>query len=513
MPVKISKTLINKLPEGQRNELEKYLWAKSGKSCYLCEQPLRRASEPIEADHDVPEAEGGANDRENLNLAHVDCNRAKRAAKSVDVRPYLKVTAAIRKKGGFVKYGDLLDHFGIGAAESEVRWDEDEATFEFPDGSRREVPVFVDEKSGQAIPFAFVDAPRAALFNDEECQPRTIKQPQLWAIYTDIQVNPLHEPPGCRLLVSETKGQRIVMFDGQHKTIASWMRGQERVVVKVYLNLAQDQAIRLVNSVQAKIKKLPLSPFELAAKLSDEWANKLSEYEEEVGTEKASESGFLGWLAKEEQNRGKQAFRAALVQNLLSDEDLRFVRYVKRAGSKDTAARVTENAFKSKVLERMLHLNALSEPSGEAEALRSRERQNIIRALNNFTDLAFEPGEGATELSDREEERKRRMSYQSSLGYIGTLLRELFRQVLVVDDERAFLEREPSEEEWERIVEGIELLVEHPIWTADLDATRKTRDLQQALAKNQDARKAFGAVDLKLAYLVKAEQLEPDWMD
>jgi hypothetical protein len=260
MPIRISKSLVSKLPEDQREGLEDYLWAKAGKKCFLCEEPLNRAAEPIEADHDIPEAEGGPNDRDNLNLAHVGCNRAKRAAKSVDVRPYLKLTAAIRKKGGFVNYGQLLTHFGIKPGPSVVERTDEAVELEFPDGSTAKAQVFTDRNNEGDFDYAFVEVPREALFNDDECQPRTIKLPQIWAIYTDVQTNPLHEPPGCRLIpVKGEKQFRLAMFDGQHKTIANWMCGRDTIVAKLYLQITQDQAIRLVNSVQAKIKKLPLS--------------------------------------------------------------------------------------------------------------------------------------------------------------------------------------------------------------------------------------------------------------
>jgi hypothetical protein len=518
MPIKISTALINKLPEEQRDGLEEFLWTKSGGHCFLCEQDLHRASEPIEADHDLPEASGGANSRENLNLAHVDCNRAKRAAKSVDIRPYLKLSGYIRRKGGYVKYGDLTDHFDLSPSPSIVTYDGGSVTFEFPDDSVREVPTFSEETPrGDSFRYTFVDVPRNAVFNDDDVQPRTIKLAQIWAIYQDLQANPLHEPPGCRLAAvnGQATHYQLVMFDGQHKTTAAWMRGSDRVMVKVYLDLETPDAVRLVNSIQAKIKKLPLSPFELAAKLSDEWANKLSEYQEDVGAEEASEQGFLAWLPKEEQARGKQAFRAALVQNILalSSDDLRFLEYVRRAGSRDADLSITENTFKSKVLERLLHLNPLAEVAAEADVLRTREKDNVVRALNNLTDLAFEPAEGAVELSDREQERVRRMSYQSALAYIATLLKELYRQVLVVDQERALFEREPTDAEWQQIVRGIERLVDHPVWNAKFDASQKMRDLEQALSKNQDAKKSFGGIGLKLAYLVGAEELGSDWAD
>src|SRR5215208_8265385 len=100
MPIQISKSLIAKLPEVERGNVEQALWDKSGAKCWLCEEPLNRASDDIHPDHDTPEADGGPSNLKNLNLAHASCNKAKRNARTVPIRPYLKLLAYTKKHGG-----------------------------------------------------------------------------------------------------------------------------------------------------------------------------------------------------------------------------------------------------------------------------------------------------------------------------------------------------------------------------------------------------------------------------
>ena len=47
---------------GERVAIDQALWDKSGGRCHLCEEPLNRAADDIQADHDFPESEGGATD-------------------------------------------------------------------------------------------------------------------------------------------------------------------------------------------------------------------------------------------------------------------------------------------------------------------------------------------------------------------------------------------------------------------------------------------------------------------
>jgi hypothetical protein len=300
------------------------------------------------------------------------------------------------------------------------------------------------------------------------------------------------------------------MFDGQHKTIASWMLGRQAIVAKVYLDLDRANTIELVNSVQAKIKKLPLSPFELSAKMSDEWRNKLDRYQSEVGVEQASEAGFMRWLPPQERTRGKQSFRSALVQNVLDAEDFQLLRYVRLAGAAHSdEAQLTENQIRSKLIERLLHLDPLDEKIEEAAVLRNRERDNIVRALNAWVEMVF-PAVGGGDPSEQAMERLRRMTYQSSLSVMADLIRSLFGHVLAIGSARQMLEKEPTEEQWTQIYQGIRRIVDHPAWTGDYSLSDKMRAIRDALSKNQDAGRAFSNVGLKLGYVVGADTLPGD---
>lgn len=222
MPVNISKALTAKLPEAERPSIEQALWDKSGGNCWLCEEPLNRAADDIQADHEVPESEGGATEIANLNLAHAACNKAKRNAKTVPIRPYLKLIAFAKKRGGRLKYDGFLEHFGIAPKPSVYSRSADQATFEFSDGSKATVPVFGEVNTTGEHYYSFVTLPREAIFNDDACQPRVVRTDHAWSIYADMQRNVLHEPPSCRLEESvEGEPVRLLLFDGQHKTIAT----------------------------------------------------------------------------------------------------------------------------------------------------------------------------------------------------------------------------------------------------------------------------------------------------
>ena len=509
MTISISASLLRRLPEKERAEpkaaIEEALWNKSGGRCFLCEGFLNRAADMIELDHDIPEDDDGPTELANLNLTHQRCNRFKRAAKTVPVRPFLKLRAFMENKGGRLKYGDLLEHFSIDVRRTVLTRSGTKARFEFADGAIREVDVMDETNQTGTFEYVFVEAPRCAIFNDGAVQPRMIKDNHVWAIYTDILRNPLHEPPSLRIAPAGGAGEvELLMFDGQHKTVANWLMDRNTVVVKIYLNLETEQANALVNSIQAKIKKLPLSAFELAAKMSDEWKAQWTRYEVTVGTEVASEQGFVRQLPEGERNRGKSALESAILQNVLGgDEDpplLRFLQFVEQPGQAKKPYFVKENQFRNKVLKKLLEVRPVDLEGEEAQAFRDREAANVRSCLNEWVDLAFEPqGDTDRPLTEVEEELARRMSYQASLEHVATLIRQMFCHVMVVE---RMGERAPTDDEWRTIHGNIKKIVNHPVWKAPFARDARMEAVQIALQKNQDRERAFNGVHLDLPYLI-----------
>lgn len=511
--IKISKALRNKFPEDQRKDLEQSLWEQSGGICFLCEEPLNQASDDIQVDHDEAEIEGGETAIENLNLVHRSCNAAKRNSPTVDIKPYLKLTAFIKKHDGPVRYGECAKHFGIKPKESVISYPvAGKVKLELPDGSIVESTVHKTTNGEGTFDYCYVEVPREALFNDDDCQPRNIKLLQAWAIFVDLQKNPLHEPPGCRLLPHGGKW-RIAMFDGQHKTVASWMAGQTKIVVKLYLNITLPQTIRLVNSVQAKIKKLPLSPFEIAAKLADEWQNQLSEYEDDVGAENMSEQGFIDWLKPNDRRRGKQAFEEAQLQTILGREELSLLRFVKHGGNAavDDDALIPEAAFKSKLLKELVHTKPLSSKGDEGQAQRSREIENIVKLLNYFASKVFEPNGEGVALNEVQLESRRRMSYQAALKFVGEMLPKVVGNICIREADSVFLDVKFSNEQWKAITDAIDRMVGHPVWSKDFKIGTKARAVEEALLKNQGAKEALAATGLTFGYIAGGDQLAVDW--
>lgn len=508
VPIRISKGLRDKLPDHERKSAEQVLWDKSHGVCFLCSDKMVESSDDIVADHDNPDGEGGDTTLANLNLVHQECNSFKRQHSTVDVRPYLRLTRKIKRKGGFVKYDQAASLLEISFTPIDVIDDGAVLRVGTQEGMGT-FPVFQENNKEGLFRFSYVELPRSALYNDDQCQPRNIKPNHVWQIYNDINRNPLHEAPACRLekVPGSQQTYRALLFDGQHKALSFWIDGREKIVAKIYLDITKDQAVRLVNSIQSKIKKLPLSPFELAAKMSEEWQERWNSYEAAKGPDKASEDGFLKWVDTDERSRAKSAFLEALLETFIDEEQLSFTQVVLKTGQKKQSDKLTESAFRSKVLKPLLHTAPLKELIPAQQKLRQREHDVVVKLLNLIYDRAFKLDASS---SENAKARAKRLVFQAAIAYVMSMLRNLVGHFSAVAAPRQLIERDLTPEQWQQVEKGIDLLLNHPVWTAPFTMSKKMTAVSDALSKNQDAATAFGDVGLKLGYIVGADKLPPD---
>lgn len=485
------------------DQVDDHVWEKSGTRCFLCNDVMNRVGlEKLELDHNIPRDAGGTDSIDNLNLTHASCNRYKLANSTVDVRPHLKFKRFYDSKSGSVNFKDALAFFQIGPSETIVTIDEKAniAHFETVEGKFSE-NIFQEQVGDALQRFCFVSLPISAVTNDDDIQPRQIKLNHLLSIAKDMAMNPLHEQPTCRL-IKVGQHWRVLMFDGQHKTVAKLINGASDIVFKVYLDLNREQAVRLVNSIQSRIKKLPLTPFELAAKMADEVKRQLESYENEVGTVDASEGGFIAWLDPDDRARAKAGIASAVIDEIISDPNLAFNSIIAKAGRPlAVPVTITETAFQNQFVKELAHTKPLPAAiqGEEMKVCRQRETRQLIKLMN----ILYEEGFTALDSEDpsRTQMRMTRLRYQPALKYIAKLMQAMAaHHAVAMDREMVFLKHEISDDGWDRLRVWARTFFRHPIWTADWNYSSKTKAVFDALNTNTGADNAFQRVGLDASY-------------
>ena len=505
MPFTVSRRVRGDLPDEQKQNIEQHLRSDANGICYLCEGSFNENSDPLEIDHDIPISKDGPTVESNLHLTHRECNRSKSDLDTIQIRPYLKLKRFMDALPGSVKYDGVLPHFGINPELTRCTLGAETARFLFPGTTEEvEVPVFQSQHGDELFRYCFASIPKSNIYNDSEIQPRNIDAAHIRDIYRDILVNPLHEPPNLRVSIGnsgQAQNAPLWLFDGQHKSIASWLHGDDNVTCKIYFNLDRLRANRLVNSIQSLIKKLPLSSLELSAKMGEEFDSLFNSYSSAlVPPAVPSEEEFLmRFVPEHERNRARAAFRNGLPARLRENMQPKIFDFARKGRATGLAPfrTITESTLTGKLLSELFHMQPLAEEDfGE---MRERERRNIARIIDYFVDRCFK--EEHTEAADKT--RQERMSYQGSMLYIGYMLKTIFaHEVHATNDEKALLRQDAAGDQWISIEHRIDRLVDHPCWSHPYNVSNMVR-LRESMLKNQNVKDAFYHVKLNLQYCIE----------
>lgn len=406
MGIEISSKLLNKIVDDHfKQNAEEMLRQKSRGKCFLCEQILDFENDRIVADHDIPEADNGPTDYDNLNLVHWTCNAFKNKNSTLKIKRFLplKQFLSVNHGANFEKVSEVL--FGVTKKELYLEIEGDLVFFKDPNLNDRLGPYKILTERIQAanneIRYIFTRLPIRYLYNDS-VQPRAIKEDQVFKLFQDLHINPLHEPVGARLSVPMSEltsggpwSTKILMFDGQHKTVAKALfevaggdYGSAEVDVKIYLDFTQDNANQLVNSIQALIIKLALTKSEFANKMGEEFKPKFEEYEQRcrLNNQLPTESNFVKTAPAEDRARIKKALIQARLKQLLNDPDGNEINIMKLRNIEDRGLRLQETTLFNKVLQRLIVTKPLDDVIDANDTTRSRERINVQIVLDLLYD-------------------------------------------------------------------------------------------------------------------------------
>lgn len=402
-------------------EVKKRIAKRSKGKCHLCGQKLNwnDQSTKIQCDHLEPQAEGGETSFSNLSAAHAGCNLKRNKYGLERSRRLLKMEAALAAGPGGAKFDDAAKALGfeptkttveLGPADGEGQ----ELTFHFAD---KVVPsrVVIQDLKEREFPSVFLGVPISAIYNDADCQPRSLDHKQYMKIYDDLDRNPLNELPTLRIEVEgggalslSKPGQfscRLLMFDGQHKAVAHALQGGKELVARVYVEMSRSRANELVQSLQSRVPKLSLTPNEKGAKLGDEFDHEFKLYRETYDQGLWSEEHFFKQLPSARKKSLTREYPIALAGAIGNDEDL-VIRSV--LTKKKAKGRLTEKMLTGKLILPMMRKKPLSADDESRQmlgtGLREQERRSIVYVLDRLANEIFlfdEADEGARVRAER----------------------------------------------------------------------------------------------------------------
>ena len=246
---------IEGLTSDQYKALTKKLWTIQNHKCFICGEDIDLDLNTTNIDHIKPIVTGGKDDETNFTVTHENCNKSKQDADLVVAKALAKLTK-IMKAAEEKHETPSLKHVLLAHGGSELPFSykikDGKLSYAFSkigDDTIRSTEIFVDRLSHEKT--AFIEVPLQYLYHDEIINPRGINSSIGLLIKEFYKGNPqLH------ISLARIDGDRIRIFDGQHKAVAQIMLGAKTLIVRLFIDTDVDRMIETNTTAGSKLKQI-----------------------------------------------------------------------------------------------------------------------------------------------------------------------------------------------------------------------------------------------------------------
>lgn len=246
---------LDSLTHEEYEELKKNLWTIQNHQCYICGEEIDLELNYTNIDHIKPLVNGGKDDENNFALTHENCNKSKQDADLGVARAMATLSKILKdaeEKHGTPSLKHVLAANGGSTCKFSCRIENGKLLYSFSetgDDTIREVDIFLDDLSGEQT--AFIQVPIQYLYHDEIINPRGINSS------IGLLIKEFHKGnPQLHISLARLDGNRIMIFDGQHKAVAQIMLGTRTLLVRLFLNTDVDRMIETNTTAGSKLKQI-----------------------------------------------------------------------------------------------------------------------------------------------------------------------------------------------------------------------------------------------------------------
>ncbi|MBR0318126.1 MAG: HNH endonuclease [Spirochaetia bacterium] len=246
---------LDGLNTDEKAALGKKLWGIQNHKCFICGEEIDLDIQKTNIDHIRPLANGGKDDPINFAITHEHCNKSKQDA-DLEVAKKLYQLSKIILGAEITKETPSLKH--VLAANNGSKYsfkyklDGSQIIYSFDeigDTTIYKTEVFTDNLSGEKT--AFINVPLEYIYHDDVINPRGINKS------ISLLIKEFHKPnPQLHLSLARLDGDKIRIFDGQHKAVAQIMLGVKSIVMRLFISPDVERLIETNTNAGSKLKQI-----------------------------------------------------------------------------------------------------------------------------------------------------------------------------------------------------------------------------------------------------------------
>lgn len=447
----------------------------------------------IEYDHIDAFVNDGETSLSNMRIVIKELNRRKGADTLYDVRDNLKLERLFEERKNNIRLQDIFELKDIKKQSTAAVINDAEVSVE--DGSNKVTfPLYRDAILD--VSYFYGRIPVRWLENDDQegLQPRVIDYKRLIAIRDHLKSHPQLAPSIGRLL-----GNKLKLFDGQHKLAAQVLNNQTEIDIKVYVSPEdQERAKKLFDDLMitnleahSKLKQVPFYTSTLLDRLSVIYKEMLDEFIADTPPESHNEERFVRFLSTAKSfssPQAKEMLRSAIKVAALDVSDLK--EYVAVA-SKDASYPMTMDLLEKTIFRSCLYLEPSVARFTSEKDYRSTESANfaaIAKVLVEETGIVNWVPHAKGKTLTNDQHKARRIWHKGSVltwsPYLKSVLFYALHFMTSEDREHLLHRPEIAQDRLDVVRSCLSRLFSHPMWDdpdSEIDSllvsARKQEDL------------------------------------
>lgn len=281
---------LSGLTKEEYGDLTKKLFSMQNGKCYICRKPIDLDLHDTNIDHVIPLANKGKDSEDNFALTHESCNKSKQDADLTVARALAQLTEIKDKitlgelgtdKSETASLKHVLEY--IDGAKYTLRYKIEDNVFsytlsEMGNENVCTIPIFTDSLSGEKT--VFIELPVEYLHHDELINPRGINSSINLLVKEFYQKNPqLH------LTLARIDGDKVKIFDGQHKAVAQLLLNQRKLLVRLFINPDVDRLITTNTNAGSKLRQIAFDKSIMRQLHDTLYADRIKKYQQDHNLE------------------------------------------------------------------------------------------------------------------------------------------------------------------------------------------------------------------------------------
>lgn len=246
---------LDALSGDEYKALSKKLWAIQNHRCFICEEEIDLDVQTTNIDHIHPLVTGGKDEENNFAITHEYCNKSKQDADLVVAKKIVqldKILKAAENKKESPSLKHVLSCNGGAKYPFKFKIENGNLIYSFDelgDTKVRKTEFFIDELSKEQT--AYINVPIEYLFHDDFLNPRGLNSSVNLLIKEFYKSN-----PQLQIALARMDGNKIKLFDGQHKTVAQIMLGVKKIVIRLFINPDLDRLMETNLNAGKKLRQI-----------------------------------------------------------------------------------------------------------------------------------------------------------------------------------------------------------------------------------------------------------------